>query len=212
MNDSQSTIPSPNPNSQSGSFVAGLLLIWDFLKIVIIALVIIIPLRYFVFQPFVVYGSSMEPNFENGQYLIIDELTYHFKDPTRGQTVVLHYPKNHKEYFIKRVVGLPGETVEVDNGRVTIFNQAHPNGTILDETYLPSQGLTYPHDVSIIGGKKTLTLGEDQYFVMGDNRLASSDSRDWGILQRSEIVGKVFIRVLPLNEFSVYTHTPEYGF
>jgi signal peptidase I len=166
MTDTETPNPNPNLNSQSSSFVAGLLLIWDFLKIVIVALIIIIPLRYFVFQPFVVYGSSMEPNFQNGQYLIIDELTYHFADPTRGQSIVLHYPKDHKQYFIKRIVGLPGETVEVDNGRVTIFNTAHPAGEVLDEQYLPSQGLTYPHDVSIVGGKKTVTLGDGQYFVI----------------------------------------------
>jgi signal peptidase I len=205
--------PEPNLNShQTSAFMSGLLLVWDFLKIVIVALIIIIPVRFFVFQPFVVYGSSMEPNFENGQYLIIDELTFHFSDPVRGQAVVLRYPQDPKQYFIKRIIGLPGETVQIDNGRVTIYNAGNPNGVTIDESYLPTQGLTYPHDVSIVAGKKTLTLGSEEYFAMGDNRLASSDSRDWGVLERSEIIGKVFLRVLPLTEFELYNEVPAYNF
>jgi signal peptidase I len=201
-----------NRNVVTNSLVAGLLFVWDFLKVVLIALVIIIPVRYFIFQPFVVFGSSMEPNFENGQYLIIDEISYRFSDPARGQTVVLKYPKDPKQFFIKRIVGLPGETVQIENGRVTIYNEANPNGITLEEEYLPNQGLTYPHDVNLIAGSRTLTLKTEEYFVMGDNRLASSDSRDWGALQRENIVGKVFVRVLPIAKFGVYTKTPAYNF
>jgi len=207
--------PNHNPdgsNIPTNSLVSGLLFIWDFLKIVVIALVIIIPVRYFIFQPFVVHGSSMEPNFENGQYLIIDEISYRFSDPQRGQTVVLKYPKDPKQFFIKRIVALPGETVQIENGRVTVYNEANPKGITLDESYLPNQGLTYPHDVSLIAGSRTLTLKADEFFVMGDNRLASSDSRDWGALKRGNIVGKVFVRVLPIAKFGVYTETPAYNF
>jgi signal peptidase I len=194
-----------------GGFAATGLLIWDFLKIVLIALVIILPIRYFIFQPFIVSGSSMEPNFQNGQYLIIDELSYHFSPPARGQVIVLKYPRDTKQYFIKRIIGLPGERIKVDNGRVTIFNAQHPDGVALNEAYLPNQGLTYPHDTILIGGTKTLTLGTNEYFMMGDNRLASSDSRDWGVLPAKDIVGKVFIRALPVNEFKFLTQTPSYG-
>jgi signal peptidase I len=201
----------PN-NSFFGGFASGLLLVWDFLKIILIALIIIVPIRYFVFQPFIVSGSSMEPNFSNGQYLIIDELSYHFSSPGRGQVVVLRWPKDPKQFFIKRIVGLPGEKVEIDNGKVMIINAQHPDGVTLNEPYLPNQGLTYPHDAAIVGGKKILTLGSDQYFMMGDNRLASSDSRDWGILPRKDMIGKVLIRVLPLNEFGVFNHLPAYNF
>jgi len=196
----------------STSLGAKILLVWDFVKIVVVALIIIIPIRYFVFQPFIVSGSSMEPNFQNGQYLIIDELSYRFSNPQRGQIVVMRYPKNPKEFYIKRIVGLPGETVKIDNGRVMIFNDSHPEGVTLTEAYLPNQELSYPHDSNIVGGKKTLTLAADQYFMMGDNRLASSDSRDWGILPRSDMVGKVFIRVLPLSVFDVYNQVPAYSF
>src|SRR4026208_1942843 len=105
-----------------GGFASSALLFWDFIKIIIIALIIIIPIRYFVFQPFIVSGSSMQPNYQDKQYLIIDELSYHFKAPQRGQVIVLKYPKNRKEFFIKRIIGLPGEKIEIDNGKVTIIN------------------------------------------------------------------------------------------
>src|SRR3989338_5626554 len=133
-----------NQNPSSGTFVSGLLFIWDFLKIVIIDLAIIVPIRYFIFQPFVVSGSSMEPNFQNGQYLIIDELTYHFREPQRGQVVVLRYPKDRKQYFIKRMIGLLEERFEIENGKVTFFNEQSSQEVTLNEPYLPNNGLTYP--------------------------------------------------------------------
>ncbi|HYC79445.1 MAG TPA: signal peptidase I [Candidatus Binatia bacterium] len=199
------------PVKPQAGFKNTLYFVWDFAKVIIIALAIILPIRYFVFQPFIVSGSSMEPNYSNGQYLIIDEISYRLNDPQRGDVVVLRYPKDRKQFFIKRVVALPGEQVVVDNGRVTIINDQNPNGVTVSEEYLPSQGLTFPHNTSIVGGKKTVTLKEDEYFMMGDNRLASSDSRDWGPLHRRDIVGKVFVRVLPLSEFMKF-ESPSYGF
>lgn len=185
--------------------------IFDFLKVIIVALAIILPVRYFVFQPFIVSGSSMEPNFSDGQYLIIDEISYRFREPKRGEVIVLHYPNDPKQFFIKRVIGMPGERVQIDSGRVTIFNNEYPEGTKLDEMYLPNQGLTFEHSMSLVGGKKTLTLAEDEYFMLGDNRLASSDSRDWGPLKRDEVVGKVYIRALPLTKFNKF-EIPAYSY
>ena len=185
--------------------------IFDFLKVIVIAAVIILPIRYYVFQPFIVSGSSMEPNYSNGQYLIIDELSYRLGDPQRGDVIVLRYPNDPKQFFIKRIIGLPGEKVQIDNGNVTIFNKEYPDGKVVDESYLPNQGLSFPHNTTLIGGKKTIELGSDQYFMMGDNRLASSDSRDWGPLKRSEMVGKVFVRVLPISKFDKFD-TPTYSF
>ncbi|MBI2356129.1 MAG: signal peptidase I [Candidatus Doudnabacteria bacterium] len=203
---------SSNSNTRNSSGLSGIFVfVWDFLKVIIIALAIILPVRYFLFQPFIVSGSSMEPNFSHGEYLIIDEISYRFQDPTRGDVVVLRFPKDRKQFFIKRIVGLPGETVTIDNGRVTIKNKQHPQGEVLEEKYLPNQGLTFPHNTSLVGGKKSLTLGADEYLVLGDNRLASSDSRDWGILERKDMIGKVFIRVLPLTEFEHFK-TPAYSF
>ncbi len=152
----------------------------------------------------------MEPNFSNGEYLIIDEITYRFQEPRRGEVVVLRYPDDPKQFFIKRIVGLPGETVAIDNGRVMIRNGQAPDGLILEEPYLPNQGLTFPHNTNLIGGKKILTLAQDEYFMLGDNRLGSSDSRDWGVLERGEMVGKVFLRLLPISELEKFK-LPEYS-
>jgi signal peptidase I len=185
--------------------------IWDFAKVIIIALALMLPIRYFVFQPFLVSGSSMEPNFSNHQYLIINEIGYRFNNPARGDVIVMKYPKDRTQFFIKRVIGLPGETVSIDNGRVTIINDEHKSGVTLPESYLPTEGLTFQHNTSIVGGKKTITLKDDEYFMMGDNRLASSDSRDWGPLERKDIVGKVFLRVVPLSDFAKFS-TPSYSF
>ena len=197
---------------KSRSFLRGALAyIGELIRVVVISLAIILPIRYFLFQPFIVSGSSMEPNYSNGQYLIIDELSYRFREPVRGEVIVLRYPNDPKQFFIKRIVALPGEKISIDNGRVTVVNDENPEGVTLNEPYLPNQGLTFPHITTLIGGKKTLALGANEYFVLGDNRLASSDSRDWGVLEKYEIVGKVFIRVLPLTQFEKFQQ-PEYSF
>jgi signal peptidase I len=203
----------PGKNKLTDGLGSGFWIVWDFVKIVAIALIIIIPIRYFVFQPFVVSGQSMEPNFDNNQYLIIDELSYHFTDPARGQVIVLRPPNEPKQYYIKRIIGLPGEKVQItDDGHVIIYNATNPQGVTLDEPYLSSQTISDPHDRTIVGGKKILTLASDEYFMMGDNRPFSSDSRDWGPLKRDAIVGKVLFRALPLNAAKAYTTTPAYGF
>jgi signal peptidase I len=205
----QPLLPQETKKSTWASIVAGFMFVFDFLKVILVALLIILPIRYFVFQPFIVSGSSMEPNFSDGQYLIIDEISYRFNEPTRGDVIVMHYPKNRKEFFIKRVIGLPEEKIEIDNGVVKIFNNEYPDGMVLSESYLPNQGLSFPHNTTVVGGENIIQLGQDEYFMMGDNRLASSDSRDWGPLKRSDIVGKVFVRALPLSEFSKF-HNPVY--
>ena len=162
--------------------------IWEIIKIVIIALLIVVPIRYFIFQPFFVKGQSMEPNFENGDYLIIDEISYRFREPLRGEVLVFKYPQNPSQRYIKRIIGLPGETITIEDGKVIIFNE---NGTqILNETgYLPLFTLT-PGDIRV-------TLTGDEYFVLGDNRISSSDSRRWGPLPREDIIGRVLFRAWP---------------
>src|SRR3989339_252434 len=160
--------------------------IWEVAKVVIISLAIIIPIRYFLIQPFYVKGTSMEPNFKQYEYLIINQLAYRLHDPVRGEVVVLRNPQDLSQFFIKRVIGLPGETVEVKNRHVYI------NGKQLDEsTYLAS-------DVETWGNIKT-TLGSNQYFVFGDNRAASLDSRIIGPITREEIIGKAWLRAWPFN-------------
>lgn len=175
----------------------------EVLQIVIISAAIIIPIRYFLIQPFYVKGASMEPNFYDHEYLIIDELSYRLREPLRGEIVVFRYPRDESQFFIKRVIGLPGETVEVTDAHVVIYNDANPNGKALDEDpYL---------DGVLTQGKKKITLGPDEYFVMGDNRDESLDSRSFGAVKKSEIVGRVWVRGLPLSRISTFD-VPTYNF
>ena len=165
-----------------------LFFIWDISKIVVIALLIVVPIRYFVFQPFFVRGQSMEPNFFQGDYLIIDELTYQFRAPERGEVIVFKYPQDPSQRYIKRIIGLPGETVKVQNDGVFIYKDGEAQ--VLDELiYLP-QLISTPGDIE-------MTLDKNEYFVLGDNRPVSADSRRWGSLPEEDIIGRVFLRVWP---------------
>ncbi len=189
--ESEETTPEKTPSV--GSFL------WELARIVVIAFVIMIGFRFFVAEPFIVSGNSMVPNFHNREYLVVNKMEYRFQDPERGDVIVFKYPKDTSQYFIKRIIGLPGEKVQVQNGNVTIFNDEHPEGAMLTEPYLSNQGIT-------LGKDELITLGSDEFFVLGDNRLASSDSRVWGILPRHDIVGTAWLRVFPLNTFG----TPDF--
>ena len=163
-------------------------LLFEVIKIVILAAVIVLPVRYFLFQPFFVQGISMEPNFENGDYLIIDEISYRFREPERGEVIVFKYPKNPTQRYIKRIIGLPGETVEIKEGQVIILDE---NGNqVLDELEYLSENIE-------TSGNIRVSLLEDEYFVLGDNRNFSSDSRRWGVLPKNYIIGKVYVRAWP---------------
>jgi signal peptidase I len=175
----------------------------EFVQIAVISAAIIIPIRYFLVQPFYVKGASMEPNFYDHEYLIIDEISYRFDEPARGEIVVFRYPKDPSEFFIKRIIGLPSETVEVSEGRVIIYNDEHPNGLALDESAYLVEGTVTP-------GRKKITLGADEYFVLGDNRKASSDSRVWGPVPDEDIIGRVWVRGLPLSRLGTF-ETPLYN-
>ena len=159
--------------------------LWEFVRSIIIALLIVIPIRAWVAQPFIVQGNSMVPNFHHGEYLIIDEFSYHFRTPKRGEVIVFRYPRQPSQFFIKRVVGVAGDNIEIKDGSVWI------NGAALDEAYLPQSLATAPEATTI--------LGEDEYFVLGDNREASSDSRAWGSLKERFIVGRTLLRLWPLT-------------
>ncbi len=161
--------------------------VWEVAKIIIIAAVIVIPIRYFLFQPFFVRGQSMDPNFENGDYLIIDEITYRFKAPERGEVIVFKSPQNPSQRFIKRIIGLPGETIEIKDGEIVIYKDGQYK--VLDESnYLPDL---------LTGGDMQITLAEDEYFVLGDNRSFSFDSRRFGVLPEENIIGRVIFRAWP---------------
>jgi len=167
----------------------------EIVKIAVIALIIVLPIRYFLFQPFIVSGASMAPNFATGDYLIIDEISYRFSSPKRGDVVVFDadFISGYEgQRFIKRVIGLPGETVNIANGEVQIIKDGQT--TVLTEGYLPKDLKTY--------GDKNITLQANEYFVLGDNREYSYDSRMWGVVTRDNIVGKAFLRILPITSLS----------
>jgi len=186
-------------NNQSGGFKKTLVITWDFLKILAIAALIVLPIRYFIFQPFIVKGDSMVPNLHSGDYLIVDEISYVMFEPQRGDIVVLDYPLDESQRFIKRVIGLPGETVSIQNGTVKITKGEQ--GVLLDEKkYLAN--LTTEGNVKI-------TLGSDEYFVMGDNRQFSYDSRKWGVLPKKDIIGKAVLRLFPIQNIT-FIQAPSY--
>lgn len=184
--------------------------VWEITKVVAISLAIILPVRYYLIQPFYVKGASMEPNFFDHEYLIIDEISYRFSAPERGQVIVFRYPRNPQEYFIKRVIGLPGEEVMVKDGRVQIFNPENPNGLTLTEDYLADDTMTFAINNSDLEEK--VSVGSDEYYVLGDNRNASKDSREFGPVNKSFITGKVWLRGWPFDRAAVFNaeYWPQY--
>lgn len=171
----------------------------EIVQIAILALAIIIPVRYFLVQPFIVKGASMEPNFHENEYLIIDELSYRFRDPVRGEVVVFHPPGNDEVFYIKRVIGLPGETVEIKDGKIIISNAEFPNGIELDEEYIED----------FTSGLQVVTLGPDEFYLLGDNRDESLDSRFIGAIPRDHLTGRVWLRGLPLDKIGSFA-VPDY--
>ncbi len=136
----------------------------------------------------------MDSTFRDGEYLIVDELSYRFQEPKRGDVLIFKYPQDPSKYFIKRLIGLPNETVSVKSDSVIITNIEHPKGMALDEPYIHSRTF----------GNTDVTLANDEYFVMGDNRLVSLDSRVWGPLPKSDLIGRPVIRLLPLTKIKIF--------
>ncbi|HXF44454.1 MAG TPA: signal peptidase I [Candidatus Paceibacterota bacterium] len=172
--------------------------LFEFIESVTVAIVLVFLVRYFIAQPFLVSGSSMEPNFENGDYLLVDELAYRFREPERGEVVVFRYPGDRRVYYIKRIIGLPGERVVINEGKVEIYKDGEE--MILNEPYVLKMDTREKTDV---------TLGPGQYFVMGDNRNFSFDSRRWGSLSEGDIIGLARLRLWPVNKVMAFS-APEY--
>ncbi|PIR89109.1 MAG: signal peptidase I [Candidatus Harrisonbacteria bacterium CG10_big_fil_rev_8_21_14_0_10_40_38] len=168
--------------------------IWEIVEIVVVALATVFLIRTFLFQPFLVSGASMEPTFSDGNYIIIDEITYRFRDPIRGEVIVFRYPLDKSSFFIKRVVGLPGERIVSRDGDVKIYKGEEV--LTLDETYLPEN--------TKITENIDTTLKEDEYFVMGDNRYHSYDSRNWGAVKKEDIIGIARLRVFPIENVKIF--------
>ena len=162
-------------------------------KFAVIALAIVLPFRYLIAQPFIVSGESMVPTFANGEYLIVDELTYRFvHNPERGDVVIFKYPYDRSKYFIKRIIGLPGETITLHSGQVSVKTAS--SSILIQEPYISK----------ITGDELTVTLKDNQYFVLGDNRPESSDSRIWGPLDKKFITGRAFARLLPFSRLDIF--------
>lgn len=168
---------------------------WDFIRFAFIAALIVLPVRFFIAQPFVVSGASMMPTFESGDYLIIDEVSYRFEPPHRGDVIVFRFPLEQKKFLIKRVVGLPKETVEIEGDVITIKNLLYPDGFVWKQGVFASSGRR---------ARESITLEEDEYFVLGDNREESADSRLWGPLKKELIVGRPLVRLLPISDMGLF--------
>jgi signal peptidase I len=166
---------------------------WDLARFVLTVLLIVIPIRVFIAKPFIVSGASMDPTFADKEYLIIDELSYYLRAPERGEVAIFKFPKDPSKYFIKRVIGLPGETVIIKNNQVSIKKA---DGTIkkVNESYLKNSFETQDEET---------TLGASEYFMMGDNRAVSYDSRAWGAVPEDLIAGRAFVRLFPPNRIGL---------
>lgn len=171
-------------------------LVWEILKIVIISLAIIVPIRYFLIQPFYVKGASMDPNFFDGDYLIVDEISYRLSVPERGDVIIFRYPLDQSQFFIKRIIGLPGETIKIEDGNIFVKNEnIEIKEFVLDES-------SYLENI-FTAGSVEMSLGGDEYFVLGDNRNASSDSRRWGAVKKDYIIGRAWVRAWPFNRVKI---------
>ena len=174
------------------------------IRTVLVVVILAYVLRFFVFEPFIVEGRSMEPRFETNDYLLVDKVSYHFSSPQRGDIIVFKYPNDVTVDYVKRIIGLPGDTVTIEDGAVKIANSAHPNGYVLDESaYLNSDVKTTLPTAS----RSVFTVPPGYYFVLGDNRPASSDSREWGLLPQADIIGRVILQAFPLQHAAIISRT-----
>ena len=167
---------------------------WELVRFALIALVIVIPIRLFIAEPFVVSGNSMVPTFENGDYLIVDKISYELGNIKRNDVAVFRYPNDPAKFFIKRIIGLPNETVDIKGSEVTITNGESRESFTLDQPFVKNPANNNTH----------LELKNDEYFVMGDNRSASSDSRYWGAVKKKFLQGKAFLRLLPVSKMDFW--------
>lgn len=171
----------------------------QFAWIAVAALVVAALVRLFLAEPFIVSGPSMVPTFTVGDYLVVDRVTYALKAPARGDVVVFRYPLDASVYFVKRIAGLPGETIEIGDGAVWLVSEDGREKRLLEG---PRGSAGARHDRS-----SSITLADDEYFVLGDNRDTSDDSRDWGPLRERYLIGRVVARLWPLSQFDLFPGT-----
>ena len=160
---------------------------------ILIAVGVVLPFRLYIAEPYVVSGASMDPTFTTGDYLIVDKLSYELGTPERNTVVVFRYPADPSKNFIKRIIGLPSETIVIKDNVIRIINDQNPKGFVVDQSYVVHQS----------PGSLEVKLGPDEYFVMGDNRAESFDSRSWGPLPRKYMLGKPILRLLPISQIGI---------
>lgn len=195
--DESTVANSPQMPSQTKLFIL------DSVKVILLSLAIIIPFRLLIAAPFIVDGDSMLPNYHNGEYLIVDEISKRFSDFKRGEVVVFHPPTDNRKYYIKRVIGLPGENIELADNKITISAGNNSQSFVLNEIpYLPNSELTNDQPIRY-------KLEADEYFLLGDHRDNSTDSRVFGPVKFTAIRGRTLLRVFPFNEFTLFS-APSY--
>ena len=168
----------------------------------VVALVLAFSIRFFIAAPYLVQGASMDATFHSNNYLIIDRISYRFEEPQRGDVIVFRYPRDPSRSFIKRVIGLPGETVVMDGHSVRIIDDTHPDGFIIDEPYAGANNMRENH--------LRITIDKNEYFVLGDNRDESADSRIWGLLPRENIIGRALVRLYPFTDININPGKADY--
>jgi signal peptidase I len=193
--DNETPSPAPFVNDSKPGLASHHSILRDIFEIILL-IVTIYTLVNLATARAVVEGASMQPNFRTGQLVIVNRFAYYFSQPQRGDVIVLHDPKNISQDFIKRVMALPGETVQLKQGRVYV------NGKLLDEPYI--------EHLCKAGCDGTWTLKDDEYFVLGDNRSNSFDSHSFGPIKRTLIVGQAWFRYWPLSDVGFIDH-PRYG-
>lgn len=169
----------------------------DIIEVVVFAIAIFLFIYLLVMQPHRIKGSSMEPNFHDGEYLLSDKISYRLREPERGEVIVFEAPGSRGDEFIKRIIGLPGDTVSVNGGKVFL------NGQLLDEQYIPDT--TDTNGGAFLKDGSEVTVPENYFFVMGDNRAFSSDSRAWGFVAKTKITGKAWFIYWPPEKFGTIT-------
>jgi len=173
----------------------GIEFVMDILETIVFVGSLFIVIYLFIMQPNQVRGASMEPSFYTGDYIFTSKITYKFREPNRGDVVVFHSPKNADIEFIKRIIGLPGDKIVIRNSEVYV------NDTLIDEPYIAAK--TPLWDGGYIKEDEPLIVPSGQIFVMGDNRPRSSDSREFGPVPISSIIGQVFFRYFPSDKMGV---------